>query len=149
MTGARTTLPTRTTKMSSRARARPHGDNHESLACNVLPGRVVLVLQGGGAVGAFQHEAAIEPDWVIGTSIGAINGALIAGNRPEHRLERLRAFWDMVEHQGLFANSFVLHDFGQPLANLAALTRGIPGFFAPNAEALMGVVIHNTMSGQA
>ena len=54
-----------------------------------LPGQVVLVLQGGGALGAYQvgvyealHEAGIEPDWVIGTSIGAINAALIAGNAP-------------------------------------------------------------------
>ncbi len=54
-----------------------------------LPGQVVLVLQGGGALGAYQvgvyealHEAGIEPDWVIGTSIGAINAALIAGNPP-------------------------------------------------------------------
>ena len=57
-----------------------------------IPGRVVLVLQGGGALGAYQvgvyqalHDAGIEPEWVIGTSIGAINGALIAGNKPEHR----------------------------------------------------------------
>jgi NTE family protein len=65
-----------------------------------LPGQVVLVLQGGGALGAYQvgvyqalHEAGIEPDWVIGTSIGAINASLICGNRPEHRLDRLNAFW--------------------------------------------------------
>ena len=52
-----------------------------------LPGQVVLVFQGGGALGAYQggvyqamHEAGIEPDWVVGTSIGAINGAIIAGN---------------------------------------------------------------------
>src|SRR5262245_21372684 len=52
-----------------------------------LPGRVVLVLQGGGALGSYQagvyqalHEAGIEPDWIIGTSIGAINASLIAGN---------------------------------------------------------------------
>ena len=52
-----------------------------------LPGQIVLVLQGGGALGAYQagvyqalHEAGIEPDWVIGTSIGAINASLIAGN---------------------------------------------------------------------
>ena len=68
-----------------------------------LPGQVVLVLQGGGALGAFQvgvyeamHEAGIEPDWVIGTSIGAINGAIIAGNRAADRLERLTAFWETV-----------------------------------------------------
>ena len=53
-----------------------------------LPGRVVLVMQGGGAPGSYQagayqalHEAGIEPDWVIGTSIGAINGAIITGNK--------------------------------------------------------------------
>src|SRR4051812_29033549 len=54
------------------------------------PGQVVLVLQGGGALGSYQagvyqalHEAGIEPDWIIGTSIGAINASLIAGNEPE------------------------------------------------------------------
>src|SRR5437868_14168556 len=69
-----------------------------------LPGQVVLVLQGGGALGAYQvgvyealHECGIEPDWVIGTSIGAINGAIIAGNAPEHRLDRLHEFWDRIE----------------------------------------------------
>src|SRR3954447_12531003 len=68
-------------------------------------GQIVLVLQGGGALGAYQigvyqalHEAGIEPDWVIGTSIGAINASLIAGNRPEDRMDRLREFWARVEH---------------------------------------------------
>src|SRR5690349_14522398 len=57
-------------------------------------GQVVVVLQGGGALGAYQvgvyqalHEAGVEPDWVVGTSIGAINAALIAGNPPARRLE--------------------------------------------------------------
>jgi len=56
------------------------------------PGQVVLVLQGGGALGAYQvgvyqalHEAGVEPHWVIGTSIGAINAAIIAGNEPNKR----------------------------------------------------------------
>jgi NTE family protein len=69
-----------------------------------LPGQIVLVLQGGGALGAYQlgvyqalHEAGIEPDWVIGTSIGAINGAIIAGNPPERRLDQLREFWHRME----------------------------------------------------
>ena len=69
-----------------------------------LPGQVVLVLQGGGALGAYQvgvfqalHEAGIEPDWVIGTSIGAINAAIIAGNKPEDRLAKLQEFWMRVE----------------------------------------------------
>ena len=72
-------------------------------AANDLPGQVVLVLQGGGALGAYQagvyealHEANIEPDWIVGTSIGAINGALIAGNAPENRVARLRQFWEMA-----------------------------------------------------
>jgi len=57
-----------------------------------LPGQVVLVFQGGGALGAYQlgiyqamDESGIQPDWVVGTSIGAINAALIAGNPPERR----------------------------------------------------------------
>src|ERR1700748_2848738 len=70
--------------------------------------QIVLVLQGGGALGAYQagvyqalHEAGIEPDWVIGTSIGAINASLIAGNDVADRLSRLREFWIRVQ-QGPF-----------------------------------------------
>src|ERR1700709_2209287 len=65
--------------------------------------RVALVLQGGGALGAYQagvyqalHEADIEPDWVSGVSIGAINSAIIAGNSRDKRLERLHEFWDRI-----------------------------------------------------
>ena len=73
-------------------------------AKRVLPfERVALVLQGGGALGAYQagvyqaiHEANIQVDWICGTSIGGINGALLAGNAPQQRLERLREFWDIV-----------------------------------------------------
>src|SRR5438094_6660135 len=68
------------------------------------PGQIVLVLQGGGALGAYQvgayqalHEAGIEPDWIIGTSIGAINASIIAGNRPEDRLTKLNEFWQRME----------------------------------------------------
>src|SRR5262249_40657297 len=64
---------------------------------------IALVLQGGGALGAFQAgvyqalaEANLQPDWVSGISIGAINAALIAGNAPQARLEKLHAFWDQV-----------------------------------------------------
>ena len=63
----------------------------------------ILVLQGGGALGAYQAgvyegmaEHGFAPDWVAGVSIGAINAALIAGNPPQKRLERLREFWDRV-----------------------------------------------------
>ena len=64
---------------------------------------VALVLQGGGALGAYQAgvyealaEAGVHPDWVAGVSIGAINGALIAGNPPETRVDKLRAFWEGI-----------------------------------------------------
>jgi NTE family protein len=63
-------------------------------------GRIALLLQGGGALGSYQggvyaalSEANIEPDWVAGISIGALNSALIAGNPPESRVARLREFW--------------------------------------------------------
>jgi len=64
---------------------------------------LALVLQGGGALGAYQagvyqalHEARLWPDSVAGVSIGGINSAIIAGNPPERRLERLREFWETV-----------------------------------------------------
>src|SRR5688500_20226788 len=68
-------------------------------------GQVVLVFQGGGALGAYQagvyqalQEAGVEPDWVIGTSIGAINAALIAGNPPADRLEPMRDICQPITH---------------------------------------------------
>jgi NTE family protein len=84
------------------------------------------------------HESGIAPDWVIGTSIGAVNGALIAANRPEHRLDRLHAFWQRVEKHwpvampglGPAARSFFGH--------IDTLMRGVPGFFAPNPQAWLG-----------
>src|SRR5213083_2075718 len=101
-----------------------------------FPGQVVLVLQGGGALGAYQvgvyeamHEAGVEPDWVIGTSIGAINAALIAGNEPANRILRLREFWARVE-QGS-GPDFISYFTGlsNASANLATMFRGIPAFF--------------------
>jgi NTE family protein len=110
-----------------------------------LPGQVVLVLQGGGALGAYQagvyqalHESGIEPDWVIGTSIGAINGALICGNVPARRLERLRDFWSRVEQRGGEGVSPLLGAFSNLPANVATITRGIPAFFVPNPLAWLG-----------
>ena len=64
---------------------------------------IALVLQGGGALGAYQagvyeelSSTAYQPDWIAGVSIGAINAALIAGNPLERRIERLSEFWDLV-----------------------------------------------------
>ena len=100
---------------------------------SILPGQTVLVLQGGGALGAYQagvyealHGAGIEPDWVIGTSIGAINAALIAGNAPARRLPRLREFWRRVEQRS-------------PFATFATFSTGIPAFSTPRPLAWGGV----------
>src|ERR1700753_3930883 len=71
--------------------------------------QVALVLQGGGALGAYQagvyqalHEANIEPDWVSGVSIGAINSAIIAGNPPHQRLDKLREFWERITNRRIW-----------------------------------------------
>jgi len=93
-----------------------------------LPGRVVLVLQGGGALGSYQpgvyqalQEAGIEPDWIIGTSIGATNASLIAGNPPSERLPKLKEFWKRMEQNSIWNIRTAFPDFndhcpiGQPL----------------------------------
>jgi NTE family protein len=110
-------------------------------------GQIVLVLQGGGALGAYQVgvyqalcEAGIEPDWVIGTSIGAINASLIAGNAPEERLQRLEEFWRRVTHPPLSQLSAMTPLFGQWAANMATISGGLSGFFQPNPMALFGLL---------
>jgi NTE family protein len=112
---------------------------------------VALVLQGGGALGAFQAgvyqalaEADLPPDWVAGISIGAINAALIAGNPPETRIDRLRAFWERVSTpvvpevaevaKNLFTGDIARGFFNQ-LHAAGALMRGAPGFFSPRTVA--------------
>lgn len=109
--------------------------------------RVVLALQGGGALGAYQagvyqalHENEFAPDWVVGTSIGAINAALIAGNAHDERLPRLREFWHQVSQRDVlsparfpdFANA---PDWAQRFnvwgATAHAMTCGISKFFKP------------------
>jgi NTE family protein len=107
---------------------------------------IALLLQGGGALGAYQGgvyeglaEANLHPDWVAGISIGAINAALIAGNSPETRVEKLRAFWDKISADPLDW-SFDLPvrlggDIVRRLANqwhaTAAALYGAPGLFGP------------------
>src|SRR3954471_311919 len=102
-------------------------------------GQIVLVLQGGGALGAYQpgvyqalDEAGIEPDWVIGTSIGAINAGIIAGNRPADRLPRLREFWGRIQRDEMSNLLGGLAGWGAAAANAMTMLRGVPGFFAPN-----------------
>jgi NTE family protein len=84
------------------------------------------------------HDAGIEPDWVIGTSIGPINASLIAGNAVADRLSRLREFWSRVQlgpfHQAIAS----LPVFGGLVANWLTVIGGIPGFFKPNPFAFAG-----------
>jgi NTE family protein len=119
---------------------------------------VALVLQGGGALGAYQagvyqglHEAGIRPTWLAGISIGALNAAVIAGSPEAQRVDRLREFWETIcavpvawpAHEDL-AGGFVPGDFMNSLpvamnfrsahnitAALRALLMGQPGFFKP------------------
>jgi NTE family protein len=106
--------------------------------------RIALVLQGGGALGAYQGgvyealaEARLQPDWIAGISIGAINAALIAGNAPDARVEKLRRFWETVttDPVPLWLLPEVHGDLARNLANrwhgAAALFNGAPGLFAP------------------
>jgi NTE family protein len=103
--------------------------------------RTVLVLQGGGALGAYQagaYEALAEaghaPDWVAGISIGAVNAAIIAGNAPENRVPRLRAFWEQVSSQVQTGPLFDGTDPRELFNYLSAAyvsTLGVPGFFEP------------------
>jgi NTE family protein len=110
------------------------------------PGQVVLVLQGGGALGSYQagvyqamQEAGMEPDWVIGTSIGAINAALIAGNPPALRLQRLHAFWRSLEQTaGVGLCAYGAPALATALSDWATVAAGIPAFFIPNPLAWLG-----------
>ncbi len=144
---ATTTL--RPTAARTKTRRRPPGAApseplREASPKNGLPGQVVLVLQGGGALGAYQvgvyhalHEAGIEPDWVIGTSIGAINAALICGNEPARRMERLDDFWKQVEQRSS-PSPFDLLGLNGLIGTMTTVMRGIPSFFTPNLAALRG-----------
>jgi NTE family protein len=108
---------------------------------------VALVLQGGGALGAYQAgvyekllEAGVEPTWVSGISIGAVNSAIIAGNAREHRLERLHEFWDLVStaSDGVVGDQWtalplldLMRVWLNQLAAGRVLVSGVPGFFEP------------------
>jgi NTE family protein len=103
--------------------------------------KIGLVLQGGGALGSYQagvYEALASseylPDWVAGISIGAINAAIIAGNTPENRVKRLRAFWnEITTHTCLWPSALVGSPavWQQQTSALITLMFGRPGFFTP------------------
>jgi NTE family protein len=108
--------------------------------------KVGLVLQGGGALGSYQagvYEALASseypPDWVAGISIGAINAAIIAGNAPEHRVERLRNFWkDITATTEMWpsAPAGPLAAWRNRASAMTALMLGQPGFFTPRSPPL-------------
>ncbi len=102
----------------------------------------ILVLQGGGALGAYQggvYEVLTsihrEPDWVAGVSIGAINAALIVGNPPGQGLRRLREFWELVSSPMPTGLDTLLGGELRATFNDASALRGVlfgvPGFFIP------------------
>ncbi len=127
-------------------------DDHASLRNNHVNRQrppfecIALLLQGGGALGAYQAgvyqalaEANLHPDWVAGISIGAINAALIAGNPPEQRVDKLRAFWETVTENPLGLPYIPLPQImdarTRALINqtyvMGTLLFGAPGFFKP------------------
>ncbi|MCX5494809.1 patatin-like phospholipase family protein [Kaistia dalseonensis] len=103
--------------------------------------RVALVFQGGGALGAYQAgvyqalaAAGCEPTWLSGVSIGAINASIIAGNRPEDRIPRLRAFWETVSGQSIWPmkpQGDIFHDMRNRISSAITVAYGRPGFFRP------------------
>ncbi len=108
--------------------------------------RIALLLQGGGALGSYQGgvyqalaEADLHPDWVAGISIGAINSAIIAGNPPERRVERLREFWETVSAspfgiqypQSLGSLDELQHQIVNQAQAMNVLLFGAPKFFVP------------------
>src|SRR5215471_9754907 len=114
--------------------------------------RIVLLLQGGGALGSYQAgvyealaEADLEPNWVAGISIGAINAAIIAGNAPDKRVDRLRDFWQAVSTSPVgipyFKSIELQNVFAHQLVNqgraMNILLFGAPNFFVPRLPLAM------------
>jgi NTE family protein len=107
-----------------------------------LPEEVALVLQGGGALGAYQagvveglEDKGIEIDWVAGISIGAVNAAIICGNPPEERVKKLRAFWEKVTSAlpalPLAGGGEQWREWVHMMSAGFVAAQGVPGFFSP------------------
>jgi NTE family protein len=103
---------------------------------------VALVLQGGGALGSYQagvyealDAAGLKLNWIAGISIGAINGALIAGNPPETAVARLREFWELVSSRNAAYPWFedMARTIWEPLSGSGTVSFGAPGFFSPRS----------------
>jgi NTE family protein len=133
------------TAIAAMAATRPRVPTRPPFEC------IALLLQGGGALGSYQAgvyaalaEAELKPDWVAGISIGAINGALIAGNAPERRVEQLRTFWEQITAATpgfdawlapFSAASDAMRGWMNQTNAAMALVGGTPGFFTPRLAA--------------
>ncbi len=104
--------------------------------------KIVYLLQGGGALGSYQVgvcqgllEFGMEPDWLVGTSIGSINAAIIAGNAPEDRMPRLKQFWKKISNSfptcALTSENFLLQEYMNYSTAQSAVLFGQSGFFKP------------------
>jgi NTE family protein len=119
--------------------------NGRNLRAGLPFDRVALLLQGGGALGAYQAgvyealaETGLHPDWVLGISIGAFNAAIIAGNAPERRVDKLRGFWEEIsapamgfhaEVVGLFERGKAARAYANQVNAAMAVCAGVPSFF--------------------
>jgi NTE family protein len=108
---------------------------------------VALLLQGGGALGAYQagvyealREVGVAPSWIAGISIGAVNSAIIAGNPPERRVEKLRAFWELASEGGggvwpslweAWLSDGPIRSWLNQISAGRIMAEGVPGFFTP------------------
>jgi NTE family protein len=134
---------------TSNGNGHPNGNGHRHVHLPPYE-TVALVLQGGGALGSYQagvyeglHEAGIVPNWVAGISIGALTTAIIAGNPPERRVERLREFWDTIceppvmspalpfLEQTLFDTTDNIRKLLATFSASSAILQGQSGFFTP------------------
>lgn len=104
------------------------------------PVQNILVFQGGGALGAYQagtfqalHENGIQPDWLAGISIGAINSVIIAGSPPDKQVENLRHFWELVSSQinAPLSPQDQMKRLIKDWSVVSGAIAGIPGFFSP------------------
>src|SRR5579872_927770 len=126
----------------------PGSETSSGLDAGSGEARRVLVLQGGGALGSYQAgvyeglaEEGLRPNWIAGISIGAINAAIIAGNPPERRVDRLRAFWETVsanplwgavaDYAGRLAADLATRRVVNQVSAATAVVAGAPGFFMP------------------
>ncbi|PWR23630.1 patatin-like phospholipase family protein [Zavarzinia compransoris] len=124
--------------------ARPGTEAHEAREIEQIIeayDRVALVFQGGGALGAYQAgvyealaERGVQPNWLSGVSIGAINSAIIAGNPPEKRVERLREFWELVSDRKIWLftpDGDLFRSWRNQWSSYVTTLLGQPGFFEP------------------